>query len=169
MIDDVFLQLPSRHSISIKYIDQSNVKYFFADTAPIDACKNGCPEYHSVSNALNHNLFQYSLGDTHLPGIPADLVAEKDLASFVAFNKISVPVQPLEHQIVETVLLWDSDGENEWNHCNKWAGGCGFSANPALWDVTMRFEQGVISGILTIPIGASLEVIAQLIESLVHE
>jgi hypothetical protein len=78
-------------------------------------------------------------------------------------------VQPLEHQIVETVLLWDSDGENEWNHCNKWAGGCGFSANPALWDATMRFEKGVISGILSIPIGASLDVIAQLIESLVHE
>jgi hypothetical protein len=30
-------------------------------------------------------------------------------------------------------------------------------------------EQGVISGKLSIPIGASLDIIAQLVESLVHE
>ena len=169
MIDDVFLKLPSLHSIAIKYIDESTIQYFYAECLPIKTCKTGCPKYHSLTNALNHNLFQHSLGDTHLPGIPEDLVAEKDLASFVAFNKISVPVQPLEQQIVDTVLLWDSDGENEWEHCNKWAGGCGFSANPAFWDAAMKLEQGVISGRLSIPIGASLDIIAQLVESLVHE
>lgn len=164
-MDDAFYSISSDECISIKYLDVNTIVYFYSSHKPDSSCANGCPLIMEKKDFINPSVMmmpidaQYTTGHEEgsitgywIEGPTEDPNSKKIYFAdfFQNAGLFRKPYKHLESKEIDSNLLWIQDGPNEWHHCNIWAGGCGYSSNPASWTEQFAIQRGIKKGYLTI-------------------
>lgn len=183
MLDMAYYSLSENECISMRHIDATNIMYFYSKHVPDASCVNGCPTVHEKREYMHPSGMLMPLTNEHTVGLEEGSITEYMLdgafddpnAKKIYFSDLMKdmgffrkPYVHMESKVIDTIELWVQDGPHEWRHCNKWAGGCGYSSNPAFWSEDFRTQRGLQKGFLVVSQEESFDAIKNRILSVIH-